>query len=104
VTFPEFKEIKEFATSLPIKMVTQILIRNKVNHHVCDTIPGAFNLNRNFIETCSPIKCAIEYSGAYPAEWDLNDVLLLEEMEYQGLIYILVYYLDENGKIKTWNQ
>lgn len=73
---------------------------NIIKHMKVDTIPGSFNLDRDWIETDSstPIECAIEYPGAYPINWDIEDVVMLEKMDQNGDIIIRVMWITEDGK------
>lgn len=63
-----------------------------------DTLEGAFNLNRDWIETDRnfAIPCAVEYCGCYPANWEIDDVLRLVELEKSGLIQLRIYIVDDN--------
>lgn len=63
-----------------------------------DTLEGAFNLNRDWIETDKnfAIPCAVEYCGCYPANWEIDDVLRLVELEESGLIQLRIYIVDDN--------
>lgn len=66
-----------------------------------DTVDGAFNLNRDWVETSksTPIPCAIEYCGVYPTNWDIKDVFRLVQLEEEGKIIVLVYYIDGDDLI-----
>lgn len=78
------------------KKICNILDKYKIPHQFVDTVPGAWNLNRDWIET-GVISCAIEYCGVYPANWDIEDIIDLENMESSGQIIILVTCKDSDG-------
>ncbi|WP_462415613.1 hypothetical protein [Eubacterium ramulus] len=84
-----------------IKKVCAMLDKYGIKHMKVDTIPGSFNLDRDWIETDSstPIECAIEYPGAYPINWDIEDVVMLEKMDQNGDIIIRVMWITEDGKL-----
>lgn len=48
------------------------------------------------------VKSIVEFCGVYPVEWNINDVVLLEELYYNRDIYIQVFWEKENedGTIK----
>lgn len=48
------------------------------------------------------MKSIVEFCGVYPVEWDINDVVLLEELYYNRDIYIKVFWKkeSEDGTIK----
>lgn len=71
------------------RKISLMLNKYHISHGFCDTVSGSYNLNRDWIET-DIIDCAIEYCGAYPANWDIDDILELEDMEYSGQIIIQV--------------
>lgn len=79
-----------------IKNVVGILNKYNIEWNIVDTVPGSFNLNRDWIET-SDINCYIEYCGCYPVEWDIDDVTELESLEYEGKIIIKVLWHQEDG-------
>ena len=72
---------------------TMINIFNKYNipWSTVDTIGGAYNLNRDYIET-KDIPCYIEYCGVYPTNWDIKDVVTLEKLDYEGKLIIKVLW------------
>lgn len=86
-----------------VKEVTDLFDKYRIVYDLVDTLSGAFNLNRDWIQTdstVSPIPCAVEFSGVYPASWDIEDVIKLVKLEEEGKIIIMVYYIDEGGKLK----
>lgn len=98
ITIPKF--LIDFKDKLEnnesIKIITDILDKYNIEWNKVDTIPGAFCLNKDWIET-NDIPCYIEYCGVYPTEWDIEDVVTLEKLEYEGKIIIRVVW-HEDGK------
>lgn len=88
----------EFEISENIKTIKELLVKNKVSFRNVNTVVGAFNLNREWIET-QVIECYIEYCGVYPINWNIEDVVLLQQLEDEGKIMIKVSYLDENDDL-----
>lgn len=74
-----------------IKTITDILDKYNIKWSKVDTVGGAYNLNRDFIET-EDIPCYIEYCGVYPVNWDINDIVTLEKMDYDGKLIIKVLW------------
>lgn len=81
-----------------IKKIEDILDRNHVGHRYVDTLPGSWNLNRDWIET-DQVDAAVEYCGVYPANWDIEDVVKLERMEYDGEIIIMVDWIKDGEHV-----
>lgn len=80
-----------------VKEITDMFDKYNIKYESVDTAPAAFNLNRDWIQTdykTSPIPCAIEYSGAYPSNWNMEDVVRLVELENEGKVIILVYNIN----------
>ena len=72
-----------------IRKIEGMLDRNHVSHGHVDTVCGAWNLNRDWIET-GEIDCIVEFCGVYPVDWDLEDVCrttLYNKLEEYGLKY-----------------
>lgn len=88
-----------------IKKITAMLERNGIEKFgsdgphwtFCDTISGAFNLNREWIEV-GPIDCAVEFCGVYPVNWNIEDVVEFEMMEEAGQILVQVFWVDKDNK------
>lgn len=85
-----------FTRMKPSKKIEGILDKNHVSHGHVDTVCGAWNLNRDWIET-GGIDCIVEFCGVYPVSWDMDDVAELERMETDGEIIVLVDWI-EDGK------
>ena len=75
-----------------IKKIGGMLDRNHVSHGHVDTVCGAWNLNRDWIET-GEVDCIVEFCGVYPVDWDLEDVAEFERMETEGGIIALVDWI-----------
>lgn len=80
-----------------IQRISEMLDRNNVKYNYVDTVPGAWNLNRDWIET-DPMESIVEYCGVYPVDWDIDDIVALEDLESKGRIIILATELTEDGK------
>lgn len=80
-----------------VKEIIDIFDKYEIEYGRVDTLSGAFNLNRDWIQTDSdksPIPCAVEFCGVYPSNWDIEDVFKLVELEEEGKIIVMVYYID----------
>lgn len=87
-----------------VKEVTDIFDKYGIEYDSVDTLSGAFNLNRDWIQTDykkSPVHCAVEYCGAYPANWDIEDVLKLVKLEEDGKIIVMVYYISGDDLVSN---
>lgn len=93
ITVPKNTDIYRDET---IRKIEDILDRNRISHGYFDTICGAWNLNRDWIET-GEMNCIVEFCGVYPVDWDIDDVVEFERMENEGEIVALVYWI-EDGK------
>lgn len=85
-----------------VEEMTDIFDKYGLEYKTADTLPGAFNLNRDWIQTDhikSPIPCAVEFCGAYPANWDIEDVIKLIKLEDEGKIIVMVYYINGDDLI-----
>lgn len=80
-----------------LEKVKGILEHNHVKYTYVDTVPGSWNLNRDWIET-ELMECAIEYSGVYPINWNLDDIIIFEELENQGQIIVLATIKTAGGE------
>lgn len=79
-----------------ITNIIEILEKNNIKYDYCDTVSGSWNLNNEWIQT-EKIECIIEYCGVYPINWDINDVVVLENLHNEGKIIIRVYLIDKDG-------
>lgn len=103
ITVPQYLETRlEFNQHLYIKKISEIFDKYNIKYEAADSMPGAFNLDRMWLETDAktPIECAIEYSGAYPVNWDIEDVVVLENMERDGKIIIRVSCIAADGSFE----
>ena len=85
-----------FINHSKIKEVIAILEQNNINYNVCDTMAGDWILDKIWLET-EPMECIILYTGVYPVNWNMEDVVRLEEMINEGEIIIRVM-VKENGE------
>lgn len=97
ITIPKYFEESNLENDNNIKALIDIFDKYDIEYKSVDTIGGSFNLNREWIET-SDILCYIEYCGVYPIEWDVEDIVLLEKLDYDGIVVIKVLWHPEDGK------
>lgn len=97
ITTPKFLEDERLEDDESIKVLTDIFDKYGIGWQRVDTIGGAFNLNRDWIET-KDIPCYIEYCGVYPIKWDVEDVATLEKLDYDGKVIIKVLWHTEDEK------
>lgn len=97
ITTPKLTGMYQLKNDENIKMITNILDKYNIYWQTVDTVPGSYNLNRDWIET-KDIPCYIEYDGVYPTEWDIEDVVTLEKMDREGKIIIQVTWHPEKDK------
>ena len=65
-----------------------------LNPQPCDTIPHAFNLNRDYEEvSCS--KCIREFGFTLPVSDDLEALAHMVELEHEGLVQFIIYDNEE---------
>lgn len=79
-----------------IKEVITMLERNNVKYNTCDTTAGDWILDKVWLET-EPMECIIVYTGVYLVNWDMEDLVRLEEMCNAGEIIIRVM-VKQDGK------
>jgi hypothetical protein len=85
-------------TELPVaKKIIKILEKYDIAWHIVDTVTGAYDLNRPYIEFKNPIPAVIEYSGVVPLNWDIDDIYTLTYLNYSGEVMIHVNVYDKNG-------
>lgn len=94
ITTPKFMDEDGIENDKNIKILTDIFDKYGIEWQNVDTIGGAFNLNREWIET-SNIPCYVEYCGVYPVEWDIEDVVTLEQLDCEGKVIIRVLWRPE---------
>lgn len=81
-----------------IKRIEEILSKNHVNYRYVDTVSGAWNLDKVWIET-DTLDCIVEYCGVYPISWDIEDVVEFEQLEQEGRITVLVHWITDKGHV-----
>jgi len=68
----------------------ELLSRYNYNDYTIDTVSGCWNLNDDWYQfRCNAI---IEWSAVYPIDWNLADIIYLEELYNKRKIYIQVYH------------
>lgn len=92
ITVPKF--IDDLYENDVIKKIWDMLNRNKVTYERVDTVPGAWNLNKEWIET-GHMDCIVEYCGAYPIHWNMDDIIEFERMEKEGEIVVQVHCISK---------
>lgn len=97
ITIPKLADLKQDET---VKKIEAILDKNHVEHGHVDTVCGAWNLNRDWIET-GEIDCIVEYGGVFPINWDMDDVVEFERMECDGEIIVLVDWIEDGKHIPS---
>jgi len=91
VTTPKHSE--DFHDNPTILKIIKLF--EKYGHKIgaVDTVMGAYNLNRDWLEHDGTVKCYVEYCGVYPIEWDTEDVAEFDRMENEGEIVVLVNWI-----------
>lgn len=79
-----------------IKKVIALLDKYDVTHIEVDSLPGAWNQDRYWIET-GRMDCIVEFCGVYPIHWDPEDLVRFEQMEQEGKIIVQVDWVDADG-------
>ena len=79
-----------------LKEIESVLDKYNVTYTEVDNVSGAWNLNKEWLET-GKMECAVEYTGVYPVNWELKDILRLEEMYNHGELIINVMVRNHNG-------
>ena len=79
-----------------IKEVCSLFDKYGIRYIKADTMPGAFNLNREWIETddSTPIECAIEYPGAYPVEMEQNGDIIVRVSWFTKDGYVILNHYE----------
>lgn len=82
-------------------ILEELLKRNGYETYTVDTVEGCWNLNDDWYEFDN-VESIVEFCGVYPVKWNINDVILLEDLYYNRNIYIKVSWKKENedGTIK----
>ena len=76
-------------------ILENLLKRNGYETYTVDTVEGCWNLNDDWYEIDN-VESIVEFGGVYPVKWNINDVVLLEELYYNRDIYINVFWKKEN--------
>lgn len=86
-TVPKVDEQERACNNATLKKVRDIFSKYSVDMKFVDTMPGSFNLNRDWLEADSDVECYVEFCGVYPIHWDMDDVAELERMDYAGEVF-----------------
>lgn len=70
--------------------VARIFENAGLNISIYDTVPNAFNLNKNYL-CVENVACYREYGFCLPAVLSVDDFVRIVEMEHAGLVEFLVY-------------
>lgn len=97
ITIPRYEE--NMHNTPVIKKIQNLFAKYSIPTQFVDTISGSFNLDKEWLETQKDIECFVEYCGVYPINWEIEDVIELERMEYDGEIIIRVNWHVENEYI-----
>lgn len=89
ISIPDARD--ELLNNPLIHKISAMLNKYHISHGKVDTVSGAYNLNRDWLET-SVMDCAVEYCGVYPVNWDIDDILEFEDLEYSGQILVQVIW------------
>lgn len=87
ITVPRYTE--SLSKDDNIRAIQQIFDKYCIAYQEVDTYSGAYNLDRCWLEV-EEIPCYIEYCGVYPVNWDIEDVVTLENMDREGKLIIQV--------------
>lgn len=83
----------KFRENRDIRRIEDILSEYNIDSRITYEDEGSFNLNRQWLET-DVIDCFIYDYGVYPIDWKVEDLQVLEELDYRGKL-IVRYYLKE---------
>lgn len=92
VTIPKINVNESIYDNIILKKVQDLFNKYSIKTGFVDTISGSFNLNRDWLETKDDVECFVEYCGVYPIHWDIEDIVELERMEYDGEIFLKVWW------------
>ena len=77
----------KFLENENIKLIKEILSYYDINFRVTYEDKGSFNFNRQWLET-DVIECFIYDYGVYPIDWKVEDLQILEDLDYKGKLII----------------
>jgi hypothetical protein len=93
ITVPKMtNEDENIYNNLTLQKVRDIFNKYSIRTEFVDTVSGSFNLNRDWLETKDDVECYVEYCGVYPIHWNIEDVVELERMDYDGEIIIRAFW------------
>ena len=80
-----------------MKEVRELFREIGVEAEVVDTVRGAANLNRDWLET-GEVEAIIEYSGVYPIHMAPEKAAWLAELDNEGRVRMTVF-VERNGEL-----
>ena len=80
------------------KQVIELIERNYPNYSRCDTKLGCWCLNDDWYEFYAD--AITEYGGVFPVNWNIADVVFLEELYLRRKIYIDAAWVTKDGHFR----
>ena len=80
------------------KQVVELIQRNYPKYKRCDTKLGCWCLNDDWYEFYAD--AITEYCGVYPVNWNIADVVFLEELYLRRKIYIDAAWVTKDGQFR----
>lgn len=77
------------------QQVIELIKRNYPDYSICDTKLGCWNLNDDWYEFYAD--AITEWGGVYPINWNMADVVFLEELYLSRKIYIDAAWVTKDG-------
>ena len=77
----------KFLENENIKLIKEVLSCYNIDSRITYEDKGSFNLNRQWLET-DVIECFIYDYGVYPVDWKIEDLQILEDLDYKGKLII----------------
>jgi hypothetical protein len=78
--------------------VVELIKRNYPKYTRCDTKLGCWCLNDDWYEFYAD--AITEYCGVYPVNWNIADVVFLEELYLRRKIYIDAAWVTKDGHLR----
>lgn len=85
----------KFLENDSIRQIRDILSEYNIDSKITYEDKGSFNLNRQWLET-DGIDCFIYDYGVYPVDWNVEDLQILENLDYSGKL-IIRYFIKNEG-------
>ena len=80
------------------QQVIELINRNDPDYSRVDTKLGCWNLNDDWYEFYAD--AITEWSGVYPVNWNIADVVFLEELYLRRKIYIDAAWVTKDGHLR----